>query len=91
MNKYDSQLHILRSVARSVAIHDQRASQQMESARFNLFAAIEGEDWELALKWLTALEVSIRAELTAEDPANLLAVAQATIADLRTALEQEAQ
>lgn len=56
--KFDPQLHILRSVAN--ALEEPRARQEAQSARHNLFAALEQNDRENALNWLEALEVSLK-------------------------------
>lgn len=55
--KFDPQLHTLRSIANS--IEDPRQRQEAQSARFNLFAALEQENSEEAKHWLDALDASI--------------------------------
>lgn len=81
--KFDPQLHILRSVARSM--EDNRQRQEAKSARFNLFAALEQNDRESALTWLEALEVSLKcAEWSM--PAATVASAQRAIAAIRSGL-----
>jgi hypothetical protein len=42
----DAEFHVLRSFAR--AIDDGRTRQDVESARFNLYAAMEGNDLDAA-------------------------------------------
>jgi hypothetical protein len=54
--KYDPQLHILRSIAGS--IEDMRQRQEAQSARFNLYAALEQGDVKAAINWLDALETA---------------------------------
>ena len=62
----DPQLHILRSVARTL---DPRKTQEAETARFNVFAkAQEGRVTE-ALEWLEALDVALNTtEYPLEEP-----------------------
>lgn len=54
---FDSQLHVLRTVGRS--FDDIREAQEFDSARFNLYAAIRQEDWDLALLWLRAVQTAL--------------------------------
>jgi len=54
---YDAQLHVLRSVAR--ATDDNRQRQEIESARFNLYAALETRDRDAARQWSRALRVAL--------------------------------
>ena len=53
----DAALHILRSVARST--EDQRNGREIETARFNVFAALECGDIDQAREWLAALRVAV--------------------------------
>ena len=52
------QLHILRSVIH--VMDDYRARQPAESARFNLFAALQQDDLPSARQWCLALRVSLQ-------------------------------
>lgn len=58
----DPELHLLRSIARSQQNHD------IESARFNVFAAFEHGNSTQARRWTGALRVAI---VTAGLPAEL--------------------
>ena len=55
---YDPELHTLRSIARST---DGRDRQELESARFNLFAALERGATHEARRWSRALRVALLA------------------------------
>ena len=52
----DPELHMLRSAARMC---DGRTRQEIESARFNVFAAFQHCDAEGARRWLAALMLSV--------------------------------
>ena len=52
-NPHDPELHLLRSIARSL---DGRASTEVESARFGVFAATESGDSDGARRWLASLK-----------------------------------
>lgn len=52
----DPELHILKSAGRLI---EGRERQQFESARFNLFAAFEGQNAESAQRWARALAVDL--------------------------------
>ncbi len=53
----DAELHLLRSVARRC--EDGRTRQEVESARFALFAAFEAADRDAAERWSRALRVAL--------------------------------
>ncbi len=53
----DPELHLLRSVARRC--EDARTRQEVESARFALFAAFEQGDRDGAARWSRALRVAV--------------------------------
>jgi hypothetical protein len=55
-NQFDAQLHVLRSIGRTYG--DVRERADFESARFNLFAAIQSNDWESAQRWLRAVRTA---------------------------------
>ena len=55
----DPELHTLRTVAQSV---EGRSGRRLESARFNLFAALECSDREKAQRWSAALRTALLAE-----------------------------
>jgi hypothetical protein len=56
---YDPALAAIRMASRAVT--DQRAYHEIDSARFNLFAALQGSDYESARKWLRVLRIATRA------------------------------
>src|SRR5206468_3347672 len=60
-------LHVLRSIARTLGMVDERISQEIESARFNLYSSLEAGDFLLAEQWRRALEVGLRAAFSEED------------------------
>ena len=57
--EFDAQLHLLRSAGR--LIDDPRHRRELESARFNLFAALQQSDSSAAIEWIEALEVGFHA------------------------------
>ena len=57
-NPHDPELHLLRSIAKSV---EGRERAEIETARFGVFAAIESGDVDKARRWLTALRVALTA------------------------------
>ena len=69
----DAALHILRSVARG--LDDARNGREMETARFNVFAALETGDDGSVREWLVALRVAVVAYVT--DPGQRAAALQA--------------
>lgn len=64
----DPELHTLRSV---VSRADGRERQQIESARFNLYAAFEGRDAAAARRWASALRAAL---IAYEGPVELQAL-----------------
>jgi hypothetical protein len=56
MSRHDPELHLIRSVAHAV---EGRGRTEIEIARFNLFAALEGDDHDAATRWAEALEVAL--------------------------------
>lgn len=62
-SEIDPELHTIRTLARAA---DGKARQELESARFNLFAAFEARDAALASRWSQALRVAL---LVLDDPA----------------------
>lgn len=54
----DPELHTLRSVVQRA---DGRERQQLESARFNLYAAFEGRDPDAARRWADAVRAALLA------------------------------
>jgi len=52
----DAELHMLRSAGRMC---DGRTRQEIEAARFNVYAAFETGDPDAARRWLAALQLSI--------------------------------
>lgn len=59
MQRCNAQLALIRLAARQ--IEDQRARNEVEQARFQLFAALDlGKD-DVALKWLRALRMASKA------------------------------
>ena len=52
----DPELYLLRTVARTL---DGRHRQEIESARFNLYAAFESRDPDTARRWASTLRVGI--------------------------------
>lgn len=80
--KFDSQLHILRSIAAS--IEDARQRQEAQSARFNLYAALEMNDDAEAGNWLEALEAALAC--AAIPNAHLRATAERAILAIRKGL-----
>lgn len=54
----DPELHTIRSV---VSRADGRERQQLESARFNLYAAFESRDPAAARRWASALRAALLA------------------------------
>lgn len=81
--KFDPQLHILRSIANAAAQPKER--HEAQSARHNLFAALEHEDYAAALEWLEALEVALHS-LTTPLGGTILASADRAIGTIREAL-----
>jgi hypothetical protein len=84
--RFDSRLHIFRAISRGLSSVDYRAGHELETARFNLFAAIDQNDWADALLWLSAFEVSLRNELAVQDPAQSLEIGLKTVGELRVEL-----
>ena len=85
----DPQLHILRSITRAVA--DTRLRHELESARFNLFAALEATNLAAARQWIGALRVSLDTA-----PAGQWSVATersiaAALAEIESALENSGE
>jgi len=58
-NKFDAQLHLLRSTGRYLGASNLKAQHDVEGARFNVFAAIEAKDYDRARTWLRSLEMAI--------------------------------
>lgn len=58
----DPELHTLRSVIRTIV--DPKARADAESARFNLYAALDDDDAHLARRWSRA----VRAAMVVGDP-----------------------
>jgi len=85
-NKFDAQLHLLRSAARAATALNMRAGHEAESARFNLFAALQAERTDSARNWLRALEVSLR---TADLQAEILGPALDAMGEIRAGLEED--
>ena len=54
----DPYLHVLRSIA--AGIEDEKERQNFETARFNLYAALELSDAEASTAWLTAVTTALR-------------------------------
>jgi hypothetical protein len=82
MPKYpdaDPPLHILRTIARQLP--DPRSRQEAESARFNVYTALEAQNADAVQSWLTALETSIVTGFSDDHPAR--DVAQTAITALR--------
>lgn len=53
----DAELHVLRSVARRA--EDSRSRQELESARYAVYAAFEVRDAETARRWCRALRAAL--------------------------------
>lgn len=77
---FDPQLHILRSIANSIA--DPKERHEAQSARHNLFSALATEDYGATLDWLEALEVAFHSVTTPLD-GTILASADRAIATIR--------
>src|SRR5262249_7440434 len=58
----DPELHTLRTLAR--ALPDRHARHDLESARYNLYAALEAGTWPTAIRWCHSLEAAIHAHLS---------------------------
>lgn len=91
ITKYDSYLHVLRSVGRSLQGTNPKAAMNVEAARFNVWAAIQGENWKEALAWLDALDAAIIAEFSnvSGEALELLPAARKATAALRSGLTAE--
>lgn len=78
----DPELHILRSVVR---LADGRPRQEMESARFNLFASFEARDADAARRWVRASRVAMLA--SASELGDTLQHALDALATIEQAIE----
>lgn len=79
----DPELHVLRSVARSA---EGRTRQELESARFGVYAAFESGDGETAKRWCRAL----RAALVSSDVrADMQAAGAVALDEIECAIDDE--
>lgn len=61
MQVADPHLAALRSVANLVKANDSQLGRELESARFNLWRAIEADNKGAARDWLNAVELAVEA------------------------------
>lgn len=76
----DPELHTIRSV---VSRADGRERQQIESARFNLYAAFEARDADAARRWAAALRAAL---IAYEGPDELREIGLGALATIEAAL-----
>ena len=55
----DPHLHAIRMVARNLKSKDRMQGSQIETARFNLFRALEQENYDEAMAWLNSLDAGL--------------------------------
>ena len=83
--KFDPQLHLLRTVVRSLP--DARQRHEAETARFHLFAALQTGDTAAANQWLIALQATVQLSNECDVPEPTRSNARAALAAIARSLK----
>jgi hypothetical protein len=85
-SEIDPELHVLRSAVRAL---DGRERQELETARFNVFAAFEQRDPDAARRWVTAFRAGLLALRGDDRSDRLREMAGDALGRIETAIDEE--